>query len=609
MSAETPKPVRNAKHSSRALFGRLLREAVKPYAGRIGLAVVCMAVAAGAQGLTAWLMEPVVDKVFTAKDQSMLWPVAIAVLLTFTVKGLADYAQSGLMSHVGLRVIADLQNRLYGHLTTMDVAFFQQHKTGSLVSRFLVDVNMLRAAVSNAITGFGKDALTAVALIAVMFYQDWLLAAVAFFVFPIAIYPIARLGRRMRKVSVNTQEHMGLFNTILEQSFAGIRMVKAYRMERRERERVAGLTEDVYRLTQKAALTRAASSPIMETLGGLAVTVVIVYGGFRVIEGVTTTGAFFSFITALMMAYQPMKSLARLNTTVQEGLAAAQRLFDVLDTRPSIADRPGAVPLTLTGGGVRMENVTFRYDAADADDRPALRDLTLEVPAGKTVALVGPSGAGKSTVMNLIPRFYDVTDGRVTVDGMDVRDVTLESLRNAVALVSQEVVLFDDTVANNIGYGRPGADRAEIEAAARHAAAHEFIERLPQGYDTLVGERGLKLSGGQRQRLAIARAMLKNAPILLLDEATSALDTESERQVQAALEELMRGRTTLVIAHRLSTVVSADLIHVVDHGRVIESGTHDDLLRRDGAYARLYQLQFAAEQAPGTADQGIALSP
>ncbi|GAA0592604.1 lipid A export permease/ATP-binding protein MsbA [Caenispirillum bisanense] len=597
------------KYSTRALFGRLLREAVKPYAGRIALAVLCMGVAASMQGLTAWLMEPVVDKVFTAKNQAMLWPVALAVLATFAIKGMADYAQSGLMSHVGLRVIADLQNRLYAHLTVMDVAFFQRHKTGSLVSRFLVDVNMLRAAVSNAITGFGKDALTAVALVAVMFYQDWLLATVAFFVFPIAIYPIARLGRRMRKVSVNTQEQMGLFNTILEQSFAGIRMVKAYRMERTERERVAHLTEEVYRLTQKAALTRAASSPVMETLGGMAVTVVIVYGGYRVIEGVTTTGAFFSFITALMMAYQPMKSLARLNATVQEGLAAAQRLFDVLDTRPTIADRPGAAPLLLAGGAVRLEGVTFRYDAADEDERPALRDLSLEVPAGSTVALVGPSGAGKSTVMNLIPRFYDVSAGRVLIDGSDVRDVTLASLRDAVALVSQEVVLFDDTVANNIAYGRPGAGRDEIEAAARHAAAHEFIERLPHGYDTIVGERGLKLSGGQRQRLAIARAMLKNAPILLLDEATSALDTESERQVQQALDELMKGRTTLVIAHRLSTVVNADLIHVIDHGRVIESGTHAELLAREGAYARLYQLQFAAEQSASAADQGRVAAP
>ncbi|EKV27520.1 Lipid A export ATP-binding/permease protein MsbA [Caenispirillum salinarum AK4] len=597
------------KHSTRALFGRLLREAVRPYAARIGLAVVAMAVAAAAQGMTAWLMEPVVDQVFSQKDKSMLWPVAIAVLATFAVKGIAEYSQSGLMSHVGLRAIADLQNRLYAHLTSQDVAFFQAHKTGSLVSRFLVDVNLLRAAVSNGITGVGKDALTAAALIGVMFYQDWVLATAAFLVFPIAIYPVARLGRRMRKVSVNTQEQMGAFNTLLEQSFAGIRMVKAYRMERVEQGRVAELTETVYRLTQKGALTRAASSPIMEMMGGIAVTVVIVYGGLRVIEGVTTTGAFFSFITALMMAYRPLKALANLNTVIQEGMGAAQRLFDVLDTRPAITDAPDAQPLLLSGGHVRLEGVTFRYDAAETDERPALHGLDLDVPAGRTVALVGPSGSGKSTVMNMIPRFYDATEGRVTVDGQDVRAVTLDSLRDAVALVSQEVVLFDDTVAANIGFGKPGATREEIETAARNAAAHEFIAALPQGYDTIVGERGLKLSGGQRQRLSIARAMLKNAPILLLDEATSALDTESERQVQGALEDLMRGRTTLVIAHRLSTVTNADLIHVIDAGRLVESGTHEDLLRKGGAYARLYQLQFAAEQAPGQGGEDIALAP
>lgn len=454
----------SAKHSTRALFGRLLREAVRPYAGRIALAIVAMAIAAGAQGLTAWLMEPVVDQVFSEKDKTMLWPVAVAVLATFAVKGIAEYSQSGLMSHVGLRAIADLQNRLYAHLTRQDVAFFQAHKTGSLVSRFLVDVNLLRAAVSNAITGIGKDALTAGALIGVMFYQDWVLASAAFLVFPIAIYPVARLGRRMRKVSVNTQEQMGAFNTLLEQSFAGIRMVKAYRMEQAEQQRVAALTDTVYRLTQKGALTRAASSPIMETMGGLAVTVVIVYGGLRVIEGVTTTGAFFSFITALMMAYRPLKSLANLNTIVQEGLGAAQRLFDVLDTKPAITDAPDARPLRLSGGHVRLEGVTFHYAAAD-DERPALRGLDLDIPAGKTVALVGPSGAGKSTVMNMIPRFYDATEGRVTVDGQDIRSVTLESLRDAVALVSQEVVLFDDTVAANIGFGKPGATRDEVEAA------------------------------------------------------------------------------------------------------------------------------------------------
>lgn len=592
------------KHTTARLARRLYGEAMRPYAWRIFWAVVLMGVAAGAQGVTAWLMEPVVDWVFAAKNKAMLWPVAGAVLLTFAVKGGAEFAQSALMSQVGLRIVTDLQQRLFGHLMTLDAGFFGANRSGSLVSRFMVDVNMMRMAVSNAITSMGKDSLTVVALVGVMFYQDWLLALIAFFVFPVAIYPIARLGRRMRKVTVNTQEQMGALNTVLEQSFQGIRMVKAYGLEGLEASKVGKLTETVYGLTVKGAITRALSSPIMETLGGVAVTIVIVYGGYRVIADETTTGSFFSFITALLMAYQPMKSLAKLNASLQEGLAGAQRLFDLLDRRSAIVEKANAPDLDLRGGRIELDRVTFAYDPAV----PALRDLSLDVPAGRTVALVGASGAGKSTVMNLIPRFHDVDGGAVRIDGQDVRDVTLASLCGAIALVSQEVVLFDDSVRANIAYGRPGASDEDIEQAARMAAAHDFIMALPDGYDTLVGERGMSLSGGQRQRLAIARAMLKNAPILLLDEATSALDTESERQVQDALETLMAGRTSLVIAHRLSTVVNADIIHVLDGGRLVESGSHAELLARGGAYARLHALQFAAEAGTvgGAAKAGSA---
>ncbi len=364
-------------------------------------------------------------------------------------------------------------------------------------------------------------------------------------------------------------------------------------MEAYESQRVSRLIDRVNGLMQKAARIRSASHPIMETLGGVAITVVILYGGWQVIEGERTTGAFFSFVTALLLAYEPMKRLVQLNASLQEGLAAAVRVFQVLDLEPRIVDAPDAKPLAVAAGQIRFEDVRFSY----IPERPALAGLNLTVPAGRTVALVGASGAGKTTILNLIPRFYDVDAGRVSIDGVDVRHATLASLRGAIALVSQEVSLFDDTVAHNIAYGRQGASPKEIEAAARHAAAHEFIEALPQGYDTLVGEHGIKLSGGQRQRLAIARAMLKNAPILLLDEATSALDTENERLVQAALRQLMAGRTTLVIAHRLATVIDAHVIHVIDAGRVVESGSHGELLARGGIYARLYHLQFAEEAA------------
>ena len=552
-----------------------------------------MAVMAAANAISAWLMKPVVNDVFIARNREVLWLVGGAVLAAFVVKGLANYAQANLMAFVGLKIVADNQTRLYAHLAHMDLAFFQGTTSGRLISRFTYDINLMRAAVSNGLTSLGKDLLTLVGLVVVMFVQDWQLALIAFLVFPLTVVPIAHLGRRMRRVTANTQHEMGLFTTLLGQTFQGIRVVKAYGMAAYETARVAELVRRIFHLSYRSARIRSVSAPIMETLGGLAIAAVVIYGGYRVIEAETDAGAFFSFITALLLAYEPMKRLANLNATLQEGLAAAQRLFELLDRRSAIAERPGAKALSVTAGAIRLEDVRFGYGPGQT----AIDGISLEVPAGRRVALVGPSGAGKSTILNLILRFFDVDSGRVLIDGCDIRDVTLASLHGAIALVSQEITLFDDTVRANIAYGRAGAGNDEIEAAARHAAAHAFIAALPQGYATLVGEHGIRLSGGQRQRLAIARAMLKNAPILLLDEATSALDTESERQVQAALEELMRGRTTLVIAHRLSTVVGADLIHVVEAGRVVESGSHGALLARGGAYARLHALQFADRPA------------
>jgi subfamily B ATP-binding cassette protein MsbA len=395
----------------------------------------------------------------------------------------------------------------------------------------------------------------------------------------------------MRGVAINFQDEMGRYNSLLSQVFQGARHVKAYGMEAHETGRAVALTERIFRLVEKASRTRAASSPVMETLGGIGVALVILYGGWQVMHHESTAGTFMSFVTAMLLAYAPFKALAGVNVMVQEGLAAAQRIFELLDVEPAIQDRPDARPLTVSAGAIRLEHVRFAYGTGET----VLDGIDLDIPAGCKVALVGPSGAGKSTILNLVPRFYDVTGGRVLIDGMDVRDATLASVRAAIGLVSQEVSLFDDTVRANIAYGRPGASDAEIEAAARAAAAHDFILGLPQGYDTVVGELGIRLSGGQRQRLAIARAMLKNAPILLLDEATSALDTESERQVQDALKRLMTGRTSVVIAHRLSTVIDADLIYAMEQGRVVEAGRHAELLAKGGTYARLWAMQFADE--------------
>jgi subfamily B ATP-binding cassette protein MsbA len=402
-----------------------------------------------------------------------------------------------------------------------------------------------------------------------------------------------KIGRRIRRVSGKTQVEIGLFSALLEEAFQGARYVKSYGMERHETERATNAVNRIFKLVFKANTTRAVLHPVMEILGGIAVTSIIVYGGLQVVEGESTPGKFFSFITALILAYEPMKRLANMNAKLQEGLSAVQRIFTMLDVEPMIVDRPNAATLTVEKGAIEFDRVDFGY----MPGRSALKAVSLTVPAGKTVALVGPSGAGKTSVLNLIPRFYDIERGRVMIDGHDVRDVTLASLRANIGLVSQETNLFDDTVRANIAYGRPQATDEDIVMAARRAGAHDFISALPQGYETRVGGQGVKLSGGQRQRLSIARALLKNAPILLLDEATSALDANTERQVQAALKDLMRGRTTLVVAHRLSTVVDADIIYVMDDGRILESGGHSELMARGGAYARLYARQVS-EEAP-----------
>jgi subfamily B ATP-binding cassette protein MsbA len=484
---------------------------------------------------------------------------------------------------------------------------------------------VLRNSATNTFTGIGKDSLTTLVLVGVMFYEDWLLALVAFLAFPTAILPIAKLGRRMRKVSSTRQAEVGRLTTLLDETFQGIRHVKAYGMEGYEVGRARERIDRVFRLNMKADHTRYLLHPIMETLGGLAVVAVILYGGHQVIGDTRGAGSFFAFIFALLLAYEPIKRLTRLHVRIQEGLAAAERVFRLIDQEPRIVERPQAGALRISGGTLRFEQVNFTYESEDSGARvAALRDIDLVVPSGQTVALVGPSGAGKSTVLNLIPRFYEPDSGAITIDGQDLRDVTLASLRAEIALVSQEILLFDDTLGANIAYGRPDADQGEIQAAAEAAGIHDFIDDLPEGYDTLVGPRGARLSGGQRQRVAIARAMLKNAPILLLDEATSSLDSETERQVQRALKILMTGRTTLVIAHRLSTVIDADVIYVMEQGRVVERGTHGQLLAGGGPYARLHALQFAdggeagemgeagetgeageAGEAPGPAGEGV----
>ena len=577
----------------RSAAGRLLADHVRPQLRWLAFAVACMTIYAGTTAAQAWIMEPMLDQVFLEQDRAMLMLVPLAVIGIALIKAVADFGQTMMLSRVSQRVIADLQQRLFKHLVAADIGYFVERGSGPLISGVTYDTQQLRGAASSALTGLARDALSIVFLTALMFHQDWRLALVAVIAFPLATLPIARLGRRMRKVAGQGQVHMARLTGRLEQTFQGMRQVKVDNREATEAERTGSIIEELFGINLKASRVRATTSPVMEVLGGIAVAAVIFYGGTRVLAGETTPGTFFSFVTALLMAYRPLKNLAKLNTQIQEGLAAADRIYKTLDTEPVIRDAPDARPLEVRAGAISLQDVDFGYRTG----RPALGGLQLDVPAGKTVALVGPSGAGKSTILNLILRFYEVDGGRILIDGQDIRSVTLRSLRGALALVSQDVELFDESVRANIAYGRPEASHEEVEAAARAAAAHEFIMALQDGYETQIGPSGASLSGGQRQRLGIARAMLKNAPILLLDEATSALDSEAERTVQSALDRLKTGRTTLVIAHRLSTITGADLIAVVDQGRIVETGTHRSLLARGGAYARLHELQFADQMA------------
>ncbi len=573
------------------LARRLWRDWVRKYVGRIVGAAVLMVVVAATSAAYPKLIELSIDMLGEA-DRRVVTLIPAAIIAITFIRGIASYGQSVLTQSMSLRVIAELQKAMFARLTDADLATVQSAPTGALISRFTNDVNLMRDALSRSLTVGVRELLTALAMIGMMFHLDWVLALIVLVTYPIAGRPILRLGRRLRRASTNVQTGLGSLTASLNQSFGGIRLIKAYGMEGYESKRSGALFDEVYRLIMKTVKGRARTQPIMEAVGGVSAALVLAYGGYRVFSGTGTLGAFVGFLSAVIMLMQPLRSLGNLNASLQEGLAAVKRSFDLLDTESQIVDRPGARDLAAVAGHVRLDDVSFAYEPG----KPALDHITIDVPAGQTVALVGPSGAGKSTVLNLIPRFYDPDSGAVCIDGHDVRDVTLASLRDNIALVSQEVTLFNESVAANIGFGNPAADRAAIEAAAVDAAAHEFITQLPEGYDTVVGERGVKLSGGERQRVAIARAMLKNAPILLFDEATSALDAEAERQVQGALARLSEGRTTIVIAHRLATVMGADLIYVIDDGRVVESGVHGELIALGGLYARLARLQFRAEE-------------
>jgi subfamily B ATP-binding cassette protein MsbA len=455
------------------------------------------------------------------------------------------------------------------------------------MSRILNDVNLVQGAVSDSVTGLLKDIFTILGLVFVVFYRDWQLALIALVVFTIAVYPIVKFGRKLRSYSTRSQMTLADLSTLLLETISGSRIVKAFNMEEYERKRFSKLNEKLFGLMRKSFRVRAVSHPLMETLGGLGIAAIVFYGGYNVIQGTSTAGTFFSFLAALLMLYEPVKRLSNVNNSIQQGLAGASRIFEILDTVPEIRNKPGARDLAEIRRGIEFQDVSFKYE-----EDWVLKNINLKIQAGEVVAFVGASGGGKTTLVNLVPRFYDVDSGRILIDGADIRELTVESLRGKIAMVTQQTILFNDTVEQNIAYGNIGQPREKIVEAAEAAFAHNFIRNLPEGYQTRIGEQGVKLSGGERQRISIARALLKNAPILILDEATSSLDSESEVEVQKAVEYLMQGRTTLVIAHRLSTIRKADRIVVIAGGEIVEEGTHEELLEKDGEYRKLYLLQF-----------------
>jgi len=579
------------------LYIRLLR-LVKPHTPRFILAMICMAVVGAATAAAAYLVKPAMDDIFLDRNEGMLILIPVVVLVIYLLKGVCNYGQTVLMSHIGFRIVTDLRRDLYRQILRQPLSFFTKNPTGLLISRVTNDVTFLQGAVSEAVTSLLKDSFTLVGLVFVIFWRDWKLAIIASLVFPLAVYPIAQFGRRMRRIATESQVSMGDLISLLQETITGNRIVKAFGMEEHENRRFAGENERQFRLTMKSVTVRAISSPLMEFLGGLGIAAIIFYGGYQVIAGTSTPGTFFSFLAALLMLYEPVKRLTNVNNTIQQGLAGAERIFQILDTEPEIQNRPGAAELPPIRREISIEGVTFRYE-----EDPVLRDVYLKILAGEVVAFVGMSGGGKTTLVNLIPRFYDVNEGRVAIDGTDIRDVTLESLRAQIGIVTQQTILFNDTVRGNIAYGDVRRSDEDVSRAAKAANAHDFILKLPLGYDTVIGEQGVKLSGGERQRISIARALLKDAPILILDEATSSLDTESEIEVQDALEKLMKGRTTLVIAHRLSTIRNADRIIVLVDGRIVEEGTHESLLEKRGEYSKLHNLQFK-DDAPERDNSG-----
>ncbi len=566
---------------------------VLPYRKQFVISILFGLLVSAITTAAAVLVKPVLDDIFIERNTSKLYFFPILIIFLYSARGASHYMHSYLIQSVGQRVIRDVRNQLFAHMQSLPLSYFHRHHTGTLMSRITHDITLMQQAVSGTVNTVLRQGVTMLGLIGVAFYRDWFLACCAIVVLPLASLVVVTIGRRLRRFSRLAQEQMGQLSMVLEEIFSGIAVVKGFGRESYESDRFSSRNMNYYQLMMRSVRTSELGSPIMEGLGALGVAAVVFYGGRQVIDGTTTPGTFFSFLTAILMLYEPMRKLSRVNNTLQNALAASERVFTVLDTPGEMDGEEGKAVLQPLRQQLAFKDVSLRYQ----DDSPlVLHDINLEVKAGEVLALVGVSGAGKSSLVQLLPRFFEPANGRITLDGIDIRDVSLASLRAQIGFVSQDILLFDDTLRHNILYGNPDASEAEMLAAAEAAYVHDLVMQLPDGYDTMIGERGVKLSGGEKQRLAIARAVLRNAPILILDEATSALDSASEQMVQQALVHLMKDRTTFVIAHHLSTIRHASTIVVLNEGRIVESGDHATLLGLGGHYSRLYDLQFRSQE-------------
>ena len=554
---------------------------------RLFVSAVCSAMVAAMTAATAYLVKPAVEKIFEQKDSQMLVLIPVVIVAVFAIKGIAAYGSGYLLSYVGQDIIRRMRNRLYNHIQDLPLAFFQREKTGDLMSRITNDVAIISSMFSSAVTGSIRDGFTIIGLMAVTFVQIPELAVFTFIIFPIAGYPLFYFGRKIRRVRRGVQEAWADLNAFLHETLTGAKIVKAFSMEDHERKRFEQKSRRIFRLEMKENKVKEMSSPLMEILGGLGIGFILWYGGRHVIAGTYSFGTFMSFLTAVGLMYQPLKKISRLNNAVQRGMAAIERIYYILERTSDVIETDSPIPIRNGAHRISFADVSFKYDRD-----LVLKNINLEAEIGEIIALVGMSGGGKTSLVNLIPRFYDPSPGAVLIDGVDIRQISIATLRSQIAIVTQEPILFNDTVRNNIAYGRADASEQQIVAAAKSAYAYEFIESFPDGFNTSIGELGGRLSGGQRQRICIARALVKDAPILILDEATSSLDSEAEILVQKALGNLMKGRTTFVIAHRLSTIGNADRIIVLADGRIVEEGRHEQLMALEREYYKLYQMQF-----------------